>query len=302
MSPLVPFLVGMAALGAAYAILRSFGTRYRVGRLLATTPRVSVAEALALARDDHRAYVRVDGRIDSEAQFEGPAHEPLVLRLTRFQERRGGRWRTYDLGRESAPFVVNEGLASIAIDGDAIDDGLVVVPRVAAGTAAEAGDRAPVGAEPTRAVRAVVEQVTSVEHAIVLGVPSNGAAGPRLTEGLGRPLVVTTLEPPEAMRILAEGSTLRPRVAALLIALGIALLVVAVAWWVALALPGVVAAASPEPTRPPANDPRSSGEGPGLVGAPGLALIAVLAIAVASTVATLAYVRLTRPTPRPPGP
>lgn len=295
MTPLVPFLGGLAALATAYLVLRSFGPRYRVGRLLATTPRVSVAEALALARDGRRVYVRVDGRIDSESEFEGPAHEPLVLRLTRFQDRLGGRWRTYELGREVVPFVVNEGLASIAVDGEQIDAGLVVVPRVAAGTAAEAGDRGPAGAEPDRPVRAVVEQVTSVDHATVLGVPGAGTDGPWLTAGLGRPLVLSTLATPEAMRVLAEGSSARPRVAAALLAIGAALLVIAAAWWLLLVVPGIAAAASPEPTRPPANDPRSSGEGPGLVGAPGLAVLAVLAIGFVAALVTLAYVRLTTP-------
>ena len=42
-------------------------------------------------------------------------------------------------------------------------------------------------------------------------------------------------------------------------------------------------------------DPRSSGEGPGLVGEPGLAILIVVAIAVVAIVATTAYVRLTDP-------
>ena len=295
MSPFAPFLAGVGALAAGYLVLRSFGPRYRVGRLLATTPRVSVAEALSLARDGRPAYVRVDGRIDSESEFEGPAHEPLVLRITRFQDRRLGGWRTYELGREVVPFVVNEGLSSIAVDGERIDDGLVVVPRVAAGTAAEAGDRAPSGADPERPVRAVVEQVTSVDHATILGVPSDGGSGPRLTAGLGRPLVLSTLATPEAMRILVEGSTLRPRLAAVLFAVGAVLVVIAAAWWLLLAVPGAVAAASPGPTRAAASDPRSSGEGPGLVGAPALAILAVVGIGLLAVIATLAYVRITSP-------
>jgi len=48
------------------------------------------------------------------------------------------------------------------------------------------------------------------------------------------------------------------------------------------------------PTPPPAGgDPRSSGQGPGLVGDPLFALAAVIAIGVVSVAATLVYVRLT---------
>jgi hypothetical protein len=56
-------------------------------------------------------------------------------------------------------------------------------------------------------------------------------------------------------------------------------------------LAATVFAASPSPA--PGGDPRSSGQGPGLIGDPGFALIAVVAIGVGSVLATLAYVRLT---------
>ena len=45
----------------------------------------------------------------------------------------------------------------------------------------------------------------------------------RLTEGLGRPLIVTTLERSEAMRILADGRTARPLLAAICLVAGMGL-------------------------------------------------------------------------------
>ena len=59
--------------------------------------------------------------------------------------------------------------------------------------------------------------------------------------------------------------------------------------WIVLALP--LLAASPSPA--PGGDPRSSGQGPGLVGDPLVALLAVLGIGVGAMVLTMAYVRLT---------
>jgi hypothetical protein len=44
-----------------------------------------------------------------------------------------------------------------------------------------------------------------------------------------------------------------------------------------------------------AGDPRSSGQGPGLVGNPGWALLIVLVIGITALLVTLAYVRLTAP-------
>lgn len=51
-------------------------------------------------------------------------------------------------------------------------------------------------------------------------------------------------------------------------------------------------AASPSPGTD-GGDPRSSGQGPGLVGDPAFALVAVVAIGLISVAVTLAYVRLT---------
>jgi hypothetical protein len=59
-----------------------------------------------------------------------------------------------------------------------------------------------------------------------------------------------------------------------------------------LAAPAVALGASPTPT-PGLGDPRSPGEGPGLVGDPLTAVLVVVGIAVVTVGITLAYVRLT---------
>lgn len=64
---------------------------------------------------------------------------------------------------------------------------------------------------------------------------------------------------------------------------------VALAW---LSVAMTTLAASPTPG-PVGGDPRSSGQGPGLVGDPAFALLAVVAIGLGSAIATLVYVRLT---------
>ena len=57
------------------------------------------------------------------------------------------------------------------------------------------------------------------------------------------------------------------------------------------AAPAIVLAATPTPD--PMGDPRSAGQGPGLVGDPALAILAVVAIALLAVTLTLAYVRAT---------
>lgn len=219
--PQALIIAGFVTLAAGVLILLSFGTRFRVGRLLAATPATSVARAIASADADPPRYVRISGRIDSEAEFEDVAHRPLVFRRTRIQLRRLGRWTTVDEGREVVPFEVAEGLDSIAIDGSALDVGLVVLPREAPGRAADVADRVPPGTAPDRSARAVIEQISAVEHAIALGVPVRQADGSIvLTAGAGRPLIVTTLDTDDAMRVLTGGDRRRPLLAAALLGAG----------------------------------------------------------------------------------
>ena len=73
-------------------------------------------------------------------------------------------------------------------------------------------------------------------------------------------------------------------------------LAVTFAWLAVVALPAIALAADPsESPGGAAGDPRSSGQGPGLVGDPGWALLIVLVIGITALLVTLAYVRLTAP-------
>jgi hypothetical protein len=310
--PLLLVGLGLVALAAAIVVVRSFGHRYRIGRLLAVTPRVGVAEAVALARAGVPRYVRIEGRIDAETPFEDAAHRPLVWRRTRIERLEGRGWRTLEEDRQVVPFELREGLDAIAVETEALDAGLVVLPRESVGRASELGDRLPAGTPPDAVVRIRIEQISAVEHAIALGVPSLGPDGRvRLAPGLGRDLILTTLEPPEAMRVLVGGERLRPAVAAVLFVVGLlAVAVGAVAGVASLLLRGlgagavaaalavgslgigVVRAATPTPS-PPVGDPRSPGQGPGFVGEPLLAVGVVLLVAVLAVLATVLYLRLT---------
>jgi predicted outer membrane protein len=76
----------------------------------------------------------------------------------------------------------------------------------------------------------------------------------------------------------------------------------AAAWLLLVGLPAIALAADPTTTPgAAAGDPRSSGQGPGLVGNPGWAIAIVAVIGVTAVLATLGYVRLTRERDRPDG-
>jgi hypothetical protein len=293
-TPLILIALGLVALAVGVAILRTFGPNYRVGRLLAVTPVVSVAEARALAAGPPR-YVAVRGRIDAEEAFEDDAHRPLVLRRARIQAGGGTRWTTIDEQREVIDFSVREGLDAIGVDHESLDPGLVVIPRESTGSAADVPDRVPEGTPPTTQIRLRIEQLSAVEHALVAGVPSlrAGDGEPWMTTGLGRPLILTTLERDEAMRILASDAPRRPLAAVIALGLGLAGVTIGLVWALIGAATQTALAASPTPSAATGGDPRSSGQGPGLVGDPLLAIGLMLAIGLGAALLTTLYVRLT---------
>jgi hypothetical protein len=139
--------------------------------------------------------------------------------------------------REVVPFNVAGDQEAIAVDPDGLDEGLVVVVRESEGTAAEIPGRVPVGTDPAAAVRFRVEHVSSIDHALVLGVPAiDPEHGPILRSGLGRPLVLTTLEPAEAMRMLAAGRRGATIAISALLAGGLVALAAGLVWVIADAM------------------------------------------------------------------
>lgn len=300
-------LTGLTAVAGGALVLRSFGPGYRIGRLLASTPTATFEEAEAIAAANRTAYVRVDGRLDSADDFPDEHDRPLVFRRQRLEAQRDGRWTRISEERQAVPFEIRDGLGVLAIDVDQLDAGLVVLPRESLGTAADAPGRVPDDLPPTTPVRLRIDQLSSVEHVTVLGVPRRRPDGATmLTAGLGRPLILSSLEHVEAMQLLAGGRRGRPLVALVLLAGGLALLALGLGWQVvrtvaSAVVPTAVLAASPAPTALPGGDTRSAGAGPGLVGDPLAALGVVALVALLSVIVALAYVRLTADRqPEPP--
>ena len=231
MTPLPVIVAGLVAIAIGTLLLRSYGPRMRVGRLLAVTPVVTVAAARDLAHSGASRYVRIDGRLEADDEFPDEHDRPLVYRRRRVEARLRGGWRTLDEQRQLTAFRLREGLDEIGVDAEALDDGLVTLVRESVGTAAEVTDGLASRLPPETPIRLRIEQISSVEHVSVLGVPVSGADGAvRMTRGTGRPLIVCTLERDAAMRVLADGARARPIAAAVALACGMALLVAGIGW------------------------------------------------------------------------
>ena len=135
------------------------------------------------------------------------------------------------------------------------------MPREAVGVVADLPiDIAPATpTDPQTPARLVVEQVSAVEHASVAGVSSQLADGtPAMSSGLGRPLILTTLEVPEALRLLGTGRRVTALVTAVLIVTGVMLIGVGVL--LAIAAPAL--AASPIQNRCPTPSIRAAEAAP----------------------------------------
>lgn len=231
-------VLGMAAaasLGAGIWLLRSMGPAWRVARLLGAAPEVPLPELVAAAGNGAAPrYVRTHGRISSAEEFPDETQRPLVFRRTRLERGDGTErgWRTLNERRLAVDFGIEERGTYLAIDADALGDGLVVVPREAKGIASEmpaelaadAGELLP----PETPVRVRIDQISAVEHATVAGIVVPRPDGtPRLTAGLGRPLILTTVEPDAAMRLLASGGRRRVLAAGALLVIGLGFLATA---------------------------------------------------------------------------
>ena len=231
MIPLVLALLGVAVLATGFVLLRGLGVRYRVARILYAAPEVSVEEAVALATEDGRTrpFVRVRGRVASDEEFPDENDAPLVFRWERLELSTGrDRWQLVEEDRVAVPFGVEERGASIEVDHEALDVGLVVLPRESTGRAADVAQRLPAGTPPETPVRHVVDQISAVERAWVAGVPVLARGVPTLSQGRGRPLILTTLEIPEAMRLLSAGHRRAVVAAFAAIVVGVGILALAV--------------------------------------------------------------------------
>jgi hypothetical protein len=319
MAPPILLVCGLASLGVGLALLRWLGPRLRVARLLAATPAVSPAAAIALARAGTPRYIRTQGRVSSEEEFPDEEDRPLVYRRRRLEMRPPGArqddWRVLEDEREAVDFGIAERGDFIKVDAAALEEGLVVLSREAEGLANEIPERLPPEVDPMATIRHRVLQISAVEHIHVAGVPTLDTDGlPQLTAGLGRPLIVSALERGEAMRVIAGGRHQRLVLASGLLAVGALLVTAALALGlIGLLAPGPARAASPSPvaTVEPASaspitgsssptagaatgDTRTSGQGPGLVGEPFLALFGVIAVGVLTVGATMLLVRFER--------
>lgn len=281
---------------------RRGGTRTRAARLMAGVAPISPREAL-LVGDGH--YLAVSGNIDAAEAFEDESHRPLVYRRERVLIADGSTWREIERVVRSVPFVISDGDHSLAIDAAQLGDGLVVIERQWDGSVAELAaahrdyqdpESATLVAQlataaPTTGARVILEQISTLDRGTAAGLLRDGAL---TAGGAGQPLVLTTLDRREALRILGSGQ--RASLAAglltlLLLIAGLLLFVIGSAALLSEATSGAGAALSPSPTPDPtaasgeSGDARNGGVATGPGGLAGLLSALALPFAVGALIA-----------------
>jgi len=174
----------------------------------------------------------------------------------------------------SVPFVISDGDHSLAIDAAHLGDGLVVIERqwdgsVAELAAAHCDYQNPESATlvtqlataaPTAGARVILEQISTLDRGTAAGLLRGGAL---TAGGAGQPLVLTTLDRREALRILGSGQ--RASLAAglltlLLLIAGLLLFIIGSAALLSEATSGAGAALSPSPAPSPTVGSGESGD------------------------------------------
>ena len=268
---------------------------------------VSPREAL-LAGDGH--YLAVSGNIDAVEAFEDENHRPLVYRRERVLVADGATWREIERVVRSVPFVLSDGEHSVGIDVEKLTDGLVVIERQWDGSVVElaAANREYQVPEsvtlvtqlaataPSTRARVILEQISTLDRGTAAGMLRDGAL---TAGGAGQPLVLTTLDRREALRILGSGqrvSLAAGFIALLLLIAGLLLLLAGGAALLSEAATGASSVLSPSPTLSPvaatgeSGDARNGGVATGPGGLAGLIGALALPFAVGAVVAAVVSV------------
>lgn len=237
MIALIAVIGAAACLLSAAFLLRRLGSGYRIARLLASAPEATLAEIREVAAAREPRYLRASGRVSSEEEFPDENQRPLVFRRQRIERRVGRAWQILDEERLAVPFGIEDRREFVAVDADALGDGLVVIPRESLGSVSELPHdlRSRLASDVAAAtpIRLRLDQVSAVEHATVVGMPRNGPDGPMLTAGLGRPLILSTLDPAAAMRLLAGDGRRLVILASVALIAGLGSLALALVAWLA---------------------------------------------------------------------
>jgi hypothetical protein len=210
MLPLVLILLAGALVAAAGLLaIRASGAQPRLARRLAGARQVRVGDVPGMQALPPRP-VRLVGRIRCPNPMVIERGDRLVAYHRDVQVRPpGAAWRSIERVREARGFELWDHDGSLSVDPALAAEPLVVIPHVWRGTSndlTDAGHRAAIARLGNTGVdwpaRSITRMISVVERLMVLGSIERNAAGePRLAPP-GDGYVISSLELPDAMRLL----------------------------------------------------------------------------------------------------
>ena len=227
--PLLGLALSASLVGGGYLLARSSGAQLAMGRRLAGARQHRVGDLEELRPLPERP-VRVSGRIRCPDPIVTARDDRLVaLHRDVDVQLADGSWRTIERLRVTRGFELWDHDGSASLDPASAAEPLVTLPHVWRGAVEELEDPGHVAAidrlraegRPPVAARSVTRMISVVEHLLVL-CQVHGAEGESVT--LAPPpggFVISTLELPDAMRLLGGPGRSRLLAGSALIVIGI---------------------------------------------------------------------------------
>jgi hypothetical protein len=199
---------GLLLVAACAALIRLGGAQAALARRLAGPAEVKVGRLLDAGELPARP-VRVVGRIRCRDPLNAGDGERLVAYHRDVEVRVGGRWRSVERMRETRSFDLWDHDGSVSIDPARAADPLITIPKVWRGSPdeleephASAVARLAERHGPATAARAVTRTINVTDRLLVVAQPVRDAAGRISLDPPEGGYLVSTLDLPDAMRVL----------------------------------------------------------------------------------------------------
>ncbi len=236
---LAGMVVSAAVLAGGYLFARSSGAAVATGRRLAGAREHRVGDLADLVPPPDRP-IRIAGRIRCGDPIVTARDDRLVaLHRDVDVQLADGSWRTIERLRASRRFELWDHDGSLAIDAGEAAEPLVVLPHVWRGSVEDLTDEGHLAAvarlraegHHPSAARSVTRMVSVVERLLVLARVARSADGQVALAPPPGGYLVSSLDLPDAMRVLGGPRRSRLLIGATLVAAGILLAIASLAAW-----------------------------------------------------------------------
>lgn len=225
-------VAGVLVATVSLLALRGFGAQPATGRRLAGPPGARVGDLFSMEALPERP-LRIAGRIRCADPLLAAEGERLVAFHRDIEVRAGGRWRSIERVRETRSFELWDHDGSLVVDPARAAEPLIAIPTVWRGSPdelqephASAVARLAERHGTVSEARAVTRSINVTDRLLVLARPIRDERGRLRLEPPPGGYLISSLELPDAMRLLGGRHRRTTAIAIICLALAIALLAI----------------------------------------------------------------------------